>query len=44
VKLVNPASGKALDINGAGTANDTNVHIWTDLDGGVAQRWKINPR
>jgi hypothetical protein len=29
VKLVNPASGKALDINGAGTANGTNVQIWT---------------
>ncbi|MBW7452971.1 RICIN domain-containing protein [Paenibacillus sepulcri] len=39
-KLINPASGKALDVNGAGTANGTNVQIYTD-NGSVSQKWQI---
>ncbi|WP_425456964.1 RICIN domain-containing protein [Cohnella terricola] len=39
-KLINPKSGKALDVSGAGTANGTNVQIWTD-NGTGAQKWTI---
>lgn len=39
-KLINPHSGKALDVTGNGTANGTNVEIWTDI-GSVAQQWDI---
>jgi hypothetical protein len=39
-KLIDSKSGKALDVNGAGTANGTNVQIWTDT-GGSAQKWQL---
>lgn len=39
-KLINTNSGKALDVNAAGTADGTNVQIWTD-NGTVAQQWKV---
>lgn len=38
-KLINPNSGKALDVDGAGVADGTNVQIWTD-NGTGAQRWQ----
>jgi hypothetical protein len=42
-KLINPQSGKALDVAGAGTENGTNVQIWEDFNGGIAQKWRIIP-
>ncbi|MBU5445214.1 glycosyl hydrolase [Paenibacillus sp. MSJ-34] len=39
-KLINPNSGKALDVNAAGTANGTNVQIWED-NGSGAQKWRV---
>lgn len=39
-KLINPNSGKALDVAGGTAADGTNVHIWTD-NGGAAQKWRI---
>ncbi|MDQ6419373.1 family 43 glycosylhydrolase [Paenibacillus sp. LHD-117] len=39
-KLINPASGKALDVAGGGTANGTNVQIWDDYNNS-AQEWRI---
>lgn len=39
-KLINPSSGKALDVAGAGTANGTNVQIWED-NNSAAQEWRI---
>ncbi|MBD2867988.1 family 43 glycosylhydrolase [Paenibacillus sp. IB182493] len=39
-KLINPNSGKAIDVAGGGTANGTNVHIWDDLNN-TAQEWRI---
>src|SRR5438067_1213798 len=39
--LTNPNSGKALDVTGAGTADGTNVEIWTK-NGTAAQNWQIN--
>ncbi|HEV7814856.1 MAG TPA: RICIN domain-containing protein [Janthinobacterium sp.] len=38
--LVNPASGKALDVRSAGTANGTLIDIYTQ-NGSVAQQWQI---
>lgn len=38
--LVNTNSGKALDVNGAGTVDGTKVQIWT-RNGTVAQTWEI---
>ncbi|XID93524.1 glycosyl hydrolase [Paenibacillaceae bacterium WGS1546] len=38
-KLINPNSGKALDVSSSGTADGTNVQIWTD-NGSAAQRWQ----
>ena len=32
---------KALDVNGAGTTNGTNVQIWT-YGGGANQKWTIS--
>jgi endoglucanase Acf2 len=37
-KLINPNSGKALDVSNSGTADGTNVQIWTDNASG-AQKW-----
>ncbi|WP_430122144.1 RICIN domain-containing protein [Paenibacillus solani] len=39
-KLINPNSGKALDVSGSGTTAGTNVQIWTD-NGSGAQKWTI---
>ncbi|MBD0379471.1 family 43 glycosylhydrolase [Paenibacillus sedimenti] len=39
-KLMNPNSNKALDVNGGGTANGTNVQIWSD-NNSTAQEWRI---
>ncbi|MCM3703148.1 RICIN domain-containing protein [Paenibacillus macerans] len=39
-KLINVNSGKALDVEGSGTSNYTNVIIYTD-NGTGAQRWRI---
>ncbi|REE91588.1 ricin-type beta-trefoil lectin protein [Paenibacillus taihuensis] len=39
-KLINPHSGKALDVTAEGTADGTNVEIWTD-SGSVAQSWQV---
>ncbi|MGF7032626.1 beta-glucanase (GH16 family) [Paenibacillus mucilaginosus] len=38
-KLINVNSGKALDVYSAGTANGTNVDVWTD-NGTGAQQWQ----
>ncbi|WP_426446548.1 RICIN domain-containing protein [Paenibacillus sp. S-38] len=38
-KLINVNSGKALDVSSAGTANGTNVDVWTD-NGTGAQQWQ----
>ncbi len=43
-KLINPNSGKALDLMGCGTANGTIVNLWTDngtggCNGGANQVW-----
>lgn len=40
-ELVNPNSNMALDVNGAGTANLTNVDIYQQ-NGTAAQVWQIN--
>jgi len=40
-KLINPNSGKALDVASAGTADGTNVQIWAD-NGTAAQQWQTN--
>ena len=40
--LVNPNSGKALDVYGAATGDGTQVDIW-DVNGTVAQKWQLNP-
>jgi hypothetical protein len=34
------ATSKALDVNGAGTADGTKIQIWAD-NGTSAQRWRI---
>ncbi len=39
-KLVNTGSSKALDVNGGGTTDGTNVQIWTD-NSGSAQKWQV---
>jgi hypothetical protein len=39
--IINPQSGKALDVNGGGTANGTNIHLWERNQGG-AQKWFVN--
>lgn len=39
-KLINSNSGKALDVNAAGTTDGTNVQIWTD-NGSAAQQWLV---
>ncbi|NEW09359.1 family 16 glycosylhydrolase [Paenibacillus sp. SYP-B3998] len=39
-KLINMNSGKALDIYAAGTADGTNVQIYTDNDK-AAQKWQV---
>jgi chitodextrinase len=39
--LVNPNSGKALDVKSAGTADGTAVDIYT-VNGTAAQNWQIN--
>ena len=38
--IINPASGKALDVLGAGTNNGTNIQVWTSHES-CAQKWKI---
>nr|WP_231597574.1 RICIN domain-containing protein [Bacillus sp. SA1-12] len=40
-KLINPNGGKALDIIGANTANDSFTQVWDESEGNPAQRWKI---
>ncbi|MFI1400475.1 RICIN domain-containing protein [Streptomyces sp. NPDC020681] len=37
--LVNPASGKCLDVQGGGTANGTRVQLWSCSPNNGAQRW-----
>ncbi|WP_446673433.1 RICIN domain-containing protein [Paenibacillus wuxiensis] len=39
-KLINVNSGKALDVQGSGAANGTNVQIYSD-NGSAAQRWTV---
>jgi GH43 family beta-xylosidase len=39
-KLVNPSSGKALDVDGGSTANGANVQLWED-NSTTAQEWRI---
>ncbi len=39
-KLINPNSEKGLDVDGAGTADRTNVQIWDDYTF-VSQKWQI---
>jgi O-glycosyl hydrolase len=41
-KLINPNSGMALDVAGAGTTNGTLVQTWDDTPGDVANMWQIN--
>ncbi|KAI2511894.1 Extracellular protein [Fragilaria crotonensis] len=48
--LINPQSGKALDVANSGTDNGTNIHLW-ERNGGGAQMWRyttdqelINPQ
>ena len=38
--IINPQSGKALDVNGGGRANGTNIHLW-ERNGTGAQKWVI---
>lgn len=40
-KLINPNSGKALDVYGNRTADGTNVNIYTD-NGAINQKWTIS--
>ncbi len=40
--LVNPNSGKCLDVAGASTANGASVRLWTCLNN-TAQRWIAQP-
>ncbi|CAF1365398.1 unnamed protein product [Rotaria sp. Silwood1] len=45
VQIINPISGKALDVNRGDTANTpagTNVQIY-DVNGSNAQKWRIKP-
>lgn len=39
-KLINVNSGKALDVSSSGTADGTNVQLWTD-NGTGAQKWRL---
>ena len=39
--LVNPNSGRALDVYGAATGDGTQVDIW-DVNGTAAQKWQVN--
>lgn len=39
-KLINVNSGKALDVQGSGASNGTNVQIYSD-NGSAAQRWTV---
>ena len=39
-KIVNVGTGKRLDVNNAGTADGTNIQVWTDNDSS-AQRWGV---
>ena len=39
-ELVNVNSGKCLDVQGGGNANNTNI-IQFDCNGGINQRWFI---
>ncbi|MBB3108827.1 GH43 family beta-xylosidase [Paenibacillus phyllosphaerae] len=39
-KLINPISGKALDVAGGGTADGTNVQLYQD-NNSTAQEWRI---
>lgn len=40
VKLLNKASGKALDVMANGTSNGTWIQVWEDVDG-ESQQWKL---
>ena len=44
--LVNPVSGKALDVAGCGTANGTTLGLWDNgvnvCQGGAGQKWAIS--
>ena len=43
-KLINPASGLALDVPACGTASATGLQIWTasgTCEGGAGQTWKV---
>ena len=39
-EIVNVGTGKRLDVDNAGTANGTNIQVWTDNDSS-AQRWGV---
>ena len=39
--LVNPQSGKCLDVAGGGTADGTQVRLWS-CNGTGAQQWQFN--
>ena len=39
--IINPQSGKALDVNRGGNANGTNIHLWERNQSG-AQKWVIH--
>ena len=39
-EIVNVGTGKRLDVNDAGTADGTNIQVWTDNDSS-AQRWGV---
>ena len=39
-EIVNVGTGKRLDVNNAGTADGTNIQVWTDNDSS-AQRWGV---
>ena len=39
-EIVNVGTGKRLDVSDAGTANGTNIQVWTDNDSS-AQRWGV---
>ncbi|WP_338044835.1 RICIN domain-containing protein [Paenibacillus lignilyticus] len=40
MKILNPNSGKVLDVNGGGQADGAKVQIWSDW-GTVGQKWQL---
>ena len=41
VKLINKASGKALDVVHGGVENGTWAHIWDDVEEAASQKWEL---